>query len=385
MSEKDESKVVGLDEIEATINKAVSEAASPDKIGEVIKGILAEDAKVRKAEHKAPMSDEEKLELSGKYFKAVRDHARGKAVDDDSVFKIDSDSGAIVTPPVVSADIIMRAVQESVALPRVRTFPQNVPSISHVVDATDDGVDYPNETETKPATAVSLSLRTWTLKLASKLIAVSNQILDQANINTGDYINGLFGQSFGLAADRAIFQGVAGVYTSVPSDAATKQYIGSTVATGLTYDVIVQMMELSAVLTQGAEIFVNPKVLGVIRRIRDNEGRPIFNDPVAGLRGMILDYPYVLTDAMPTVAEAQAADLPILLFGNLRNVWIGNDYGLKITTSKEASFLANVNGVETLVSAFQRNLTLFLGEYSRSIQTARPEAFSAVFTGSEPS
>lgn len=77
--------------------------------------------------------------------------------------------------------------------------------------------------------------------------------------------------------------------------------------------------------------------LGLIEKIKDTSGQPLFKPLADGPRSTILGYPYRTHRKMP-VSSDSGASKPLMIFGNPKRMWFGDLQQVEVEWSREAAF-----------------------------------------------
>jgi HK97 family phage major capsid protein len=86
----------------------------------------------------------------------------------------------------------------------------------------------------------------------------------------------------------------------------------------LTADDLLDMIDATpSGALNGAKFYFHRTILSIIRKIKDNDGNYIYQQPANGLPGTIWNYPYETSDAFPTASAVTDGD-QYVLFGNLK-------------------------------------------------------------------
>lgn len=78
-------------------------------------------------------------------------------------------------------------------------------------------------------------------------------------------------------------------------------------------------------------------VLGIVEKLKDTTGQPLFKPMAEGPRSTILGYPYRTHRKMPVAADS-SNNKPMMLFGNPKNMWFGDLQQVEVEWSREAAF-----------------------------------------------
>lgn len=246
-----------------------------------------------------------------------------------------------------------------------RLLPRQLTNVT--VTWTDEGAV---KTETKP----TFSQLTQTAKKLAAIVKMTDELLEDNSVEIDQFIMELIAEAMGLEEDRVGFAGNTG---------AGDPFMGVLYAVGvnavlmggatLTFDDIVDLiMALNAKYRQGATLVTSTTGLQVIMKIKDAQGRYLWQIPGAGQVPKIWTYPYEISDQLPVNLGAGTNQTPIL-FGNWKkSLFLSPRGGYEVFSSKSASDW--VSGA--LVSAFTQDETWSRFKERLSIDVALPVAFS---------
>lgn len=150
-----------------------------------------------------------------------------------------------------------------------------------------------------------------------------------------------------------------------PSGVITGAALGKTGAAGqttsITYDDLVDLQHsVDPVYRPGAKFMFHDSTLQVLRKLKDGNGRPLWQPGLAGLSGplpdTLLDTPYVINQDMP----AMAAGAKSVLYGNFDNYIIRDVLGMQMMVLREryadylqVGYIAFMRSDGKLISAAQ--------------------------------
>ncbi len=159
----------------------------------------------------------------------------------------------------------------------------------------------------------------WTY--STKMVNVSNQLLQDSAIDIEGYLTKAFAKRLGRITNADFTNGL-GSGSSQPMGIVTAATAGPTsIASGLvSYDDLVELEHsVDPDYRQGAKFMFSDAVLKQIKKLKDAQGHPLWVSGVASKEpDTILGYEYVINQDMPAVAATQ----PLALFGALDNYLI---------------------------------------------------------------
>jgi HK97 family phage major capsid protein len=179
---------------------------------------------------------------------------------------------------------------------------------------------------------------TLTAKKAAGIVVLSNELLEDANVDLGNYILRKFAQKFGTAEDVQFFNGSGSPFTGVFSASHT---FGNTVtltgqASSLRYaDIVDCVYGIDAAYLANASWFMHRSLLAQVRKLTDDQNNPIFVPGSGASPASLLGYPVRLIENAPTAATDPGSIVMIL--GDMENSYIGTKSELSVKILEEAS------------------------------------------------
>jgi len=209
-------------------------------------------------------------------------------------------------------------------------------------------VYYPDEGRAATPSDLALGMVALTAKKWAVYTRVSLELEEDSLIDIGTLVGMEFALAIAQAEDTngfmgdgtAAFGGIVGVLNS-PNVVAVPMPAGKTAFTDLSPDDLVALCVSvpSWAKRTDAAYYMSPEALGVVMKMRDGIGRPIYIDPNDGFGGRVNGYPVREVTAMPGLAES-AAGVPFIAFGSLR-LWgfLGQRRTFAIEASRDVLFL----------------------------------------------
>lgn len=214
-------------------------------------------------------------------------------------------------------------------------------------------------------------------KLAA-LISVSNELLADANPAVEEIIRRDLSQTLAAAADLGYLRGTG--TDNQPLGIRNQDGI-QTIAVGgaLEYDAIVDAVTKVQEQNANPTAFIcHPRVKGVLLKLKDGNGRPIFiSDMSARPRDFLFGLPVIYTSQIPTNLGAGGNETEIYCVDGsaiIIAIW----QALSLAASDTAAIWDATNG--RTISAFQRDQTLVRAVMRVDVGLRHPEAVS-VLTG----
>lgn len=274
--------------------------------------------------------------------------------------------------PVEYGNAIIRLEQAASILRRLaRPFPMGSLTRRLPRQLTNVVVSWVDEAAVKPLTKPTLEPLTQTAKKMAAVVKFTDELLEDNNVDIDQFIMELIAEAMGLEEDRVGFAGNTGVGDPFMG---VLYAAGVTVATmagaNLTFDDLVdQIMALNAAYRAGATLVMSTMALQVIMKIKDAQGRYIWQVPGEGQIPRIWTYPYEISDQIPT--NLGVGTSTAILFGNWKKRFFVSDRGpYEVYSSKDAGDFT------TQTSAFMSDETWSRFKKRMSLDVALPVAFS---------
>jgi HK97 family phage major capsid protein len=202
---------------------------------------------------------------------------------------------------------------------------------------------------------------TLTIKEAAAWIPVARANIEDSNVDLAAHVLKNLGQSVAYRLDWACFAAdgtddtTDGAYTGIASGGtAATAANGNTTVGNLQLDDFVRCLTTvdAGILSRPCKWWIHPQILAKICLIRDDNGRPIFQNamdaPAPGAIGSILGYPVVLTGAMPST---DAAGNVVAVFGDPEAGVVGIRKDFEFAESDHFEFSQNNRAFRAIVRA----------------------------------
>ncbi|TNJ46721.1 phage major capsid protein [Phaeobacter sp. B1627] len=229
---------------------------------------------------------------------------------------VNSDGGFLVDPQ--TADVVKSVLQSTASIRAVASV-VNVEATSFdvLIDHTDVGAGWATETGSVTETASPVIDRiVIPLHELSALPKASQRLLDDSAFDIEGWLAGRIADKFARAEAQSFISGdgvdkPTGIlhHTAVDNDSWTWGALGY-VATGTDGDIgsadaIINLVyALDARYRAGASFVMNSKTAGLIRKLKDADGRFLWSDGLAaGEPARLMGYPVLVAEDMPDVAS----------------------------------------------------------------------------------
>jgi HK97 family phage major capsid protein len=249
-----------------------------------------------------------------------------------------SDGGYLV-PAVTQAAILElmptfgQGRQFMSKIPMGKASVLNIPKESNL-----PSVNWVNENQAISSSKPTLGQLTLTAKKAAGIVVLSNELLEDANVDIGRYILHKFAQKFGTAEDLQFFKGTGSPFRGVFDSTLT---FGNTVTLSgqidsITYeDLIDCVYGIDANYLNGAAWYMHRTVFANARKIKDTSGTPVFVPALGDAPAALLGFPVRLIENAP--ASNSAPGSVVILLGNLENSFIGTKSEISVKILEEAT------------------------------------------------
>lgn len=196
---------------------------------------------------------------------------------------------------------------------------------------------YSTAAEVTEGSAISESNPTYTSLLLDPkkqafIVQLSNELVQDAGFNIEEQVARQAGVAIGSRANEVIHAAVTAVAGSGVTAGTTNAFTTDDLIS-LAYSV-----DGFARMLPGTGYMVNTSTLGFIRRLRDGDGRYIY-DPVVGAPSTILGMPVYENTAVASIATGNKA----VFFGHWESVKVATT-GLQVSVSSDAYFANDVTG-----------------------------------------
>jgi HK97 family phage major capsid protein len=182
------------------------------------------------------------------------------------------------------------------------------------------------------------------------LVPISNQLLDDAEVDVANLIVTLMAEATAKEEDRVALIGEAGAdpFEGVAEVAANVITVASYSA--LNADHLALMIDSIEGSTDNAMYLMHPTVFNVIRTLKDKQDNYIYQQPNAsGEPGTIWGYPYMKTKTLPAVSQNPVANHGFVIFGDFRNLYFADRQSMAIATSTHIGFKKNQTYIRMVV------------------------------------
>ena len=289
-----------------------------------------------------PAEDENKLkEMNGRerlksLLKAVATKDFGSLKTADPMVEGTDTYGGYLVPAVTRAEILRLLPTFGQARQLFRTIPMGKTD-TMTIPSKNAGVTFASVAENASITSSKPTL-SYIQLLAQKfggIVVLANELLADANVDIQNYIISLFAEAIGTAEDQQMFAGTGSPFTGV--FATTHTYGNEEAAATLSAISYTNLVDVVYGVDQkylsGAKWLMHRMTFSEIRKLTDDEGRPLVTDPYAGSPATLFGFPVTLVENAPYTGAGQA----VALLGNFNNTIIGDKGTISISLSNDAT------------------------------------------------
>ena len=217
-----------------------------------------------------------------------------------------SDNGAVIPKTIVNK-IIDRVREISPLFRDMEKFNiKGTVSIPYVDTASDNiTVAYADEFTELEAKSSKLLTVNLTGYLAGVLCKISKSLLNNTDIDIANFVIGKMSCAIALFLDNEIIGGKSGKIAGLSN---VEQIVTAASATAITSDDLIDLKDsLKSMFQGGAYWIMSPKTFTAVKKLKDGEGRYLFNDDIVnGFAGKILGKPVYTTDQCPDIAAGKS-------------------------------------------------------------------------------
>jgi HK97 family phage major capsid protein len=215
---------------------------------------------------------------------------------------------------------------------------------------TDVTVFWVDEGTAIPSTEVVLGQDSFKLKKLAAIVTLTRELLEDQEVDLFGFIGSRVAEKLARAEDLMAFVGdgtstyggfdgiltVSGV-TEVPMT-------GRSSFEDLTADDLLDMQDATPTSeVEGGKYYMHRTILSVIRKLKDDENRYIYQEPGGSMPATIWNKPVVIVEAMPSIDD-DAPETAFILFGNLKRSSIFGYKGAISADRFNAGVVRNVAG-----------------------------------------
>ena len=256
---------------------------------------------------------------------------------------VDAEGGYFV-PAEFKAQVIYTIEQYGIARKVCTVIPFASDNLTIPSVTTSVSIAWPGEGTAPSYTKPVLSNVTMAVKKMMALIPVTNELLADSAINVNSLLLKLIGEAVACEEDRLVLAGNTGAgdaFSGVLTDATNIKTMdsGDTTFVKVNSDYLSDMISQTPTKYQaGCKFYLHRTLLNVIRKLKDDEGRYIWQSPSEGAPGTIWGYPYITHEQMPSTSTSSQPGKAFIIFGNLKYVYFGDREKMSIDSTPHYLF-----------------------------------------------
>lgn len=338
-----------------TVNSAVEKALEAKGINAIEKKIFGSAKEVEGLEGK---------EKSARFIKAVfgRDKETARALVGQKALNEGTDNaGGYLVPEEFRSEVIRLAEDFGIIRRQCRVVPMKRDTMKLPKIASSVTVYWPGEatagTESQPVLGqVSLVAKTLV-----GLTPITNELLEDADVDTIDLLVQLFAEAIAGEEDNQGLMGSGSPFTGVMNASGTTVVTmasGKDTFSELTADDLRDLVsQVKPLALGGSGFYMHRAVWAIVQKLKDTSGQYIAStsnplitgdaSKATGVVGYVWGYPVYLSDKLPSTT---AVSTKFILFGNLKFAYLGDRKQMTIAISEEAT-IGSVNLFESNMSA----------------------------------
>jgi len=289
-----------------------------------------------------------------------------------------SGQGGYTIPQEWSKDILNEMNNFATAPQKCTVMNMSAPTLHINSLLTDLTVAWSTEATDKSTTKPTFSQADLTLRYLYAIITMTKELSADSLIDMSAFLKNLVAQNIALELEAQILQANAAPFTGILNAVGVNAV--AQVAGNLSYSDITAVVNNTGQLEQykkNAVWYMTRGALNLVMNLKDLQNRPLFNmnNPVIdGSLPMILNYPVNISDQITDTLSA--AGSTSIVFGDLKNVWIGKKAGdpdaIDVLWTNTAIISSSTSVTENLFLANKEALRF---ELRRGILVAIPAAF----------
>jgi len=195
--------------------------------------------------------------------------------------------------------------------------------------ATSVAVSWTDEAGEKQSTAPTFGVVTQTLKKLAAIVPMTEEIIEDANLNLTELVAELFAEAVAKEEDEQFFNGDGSVWTGIFNNGNVNDVrIAGTDPAAVTAENLLSLTDAQPTgALAGSKFYMHRGVYSKIRALREGDGTGMFIiAPPTGPNTLptMWGYDIVLSDACPLVTVTGNSK-PFIMFGNLKKAAIFGD------------------------------------------------------------
>jgi HK97 family phage major capsid protein len=321
------------DSVKTSVEKKVDEITD-GIVAKFMKGVKTQRSSMANKEIKKPMS---KGEMGTRNFMKALVDGRTQALREQELNSKSLDTtetggkAGYLVPDELKAEILRIAEKQyGLARREMLYLPFSGPGNSRTVPtlASTISVTWTGEKVAKSSSQPVFGIVTQTLKKLAVIIPMSEEILEDSLINLTTLLGELVAEAISKEEDLQFFVGTGSPWTGILKNTSVNivtMGTGDTSFLNVDADDLLDMQDATPTgAFAGAKYYMHRSIFNVLRKLKDDDGNPIFQRATESTPGLLWEKPYELSDAFPAKGDT-AEDTAFILFGNLKQGAIFGD------------------------------------------------------------
>lgn len=311
-------------------------------------------------DQRSKLTDGQKNWENNEATRIIKDAGLRREAQTRALSTLTGAEGGFLLPKPFFAEVFVRIESFGAARRYFRSIPMGSKDLDLKNVATKPVVNWAGELTRIATTDITFAEPKLVAKKLAALLPWSSELEEDEVFGVISLAAELFAEAIARKEDEAGFMGAGsgdtanGEFTGLFNVASNVPYVmtGRVSFEDLTSDDLSKVIhKLSLKAKTGAVWFMNHTITGIVQRLKDNEGRPIYQFPNANAPGNIFGYPVVELEVGNTADQEYQNDRAFIAFGNPTNMLFGNRRNVTFDISRDA-VIRDSEGAVTL-SAFQ--------------------------------
>ena len=287
------------------------------------------------------------------YMCSIGDDAKMKDLSTDAT---GTPFGGYVVDSELNAEINALITEYGVARREFSTIQLSKNSYKTNELVTDVVVYWPDEGAAISSSQTVLGQNELELKKLATIVSMTNELIDDQEIDLFGFIGQRVAQAFAREEDEAFFDGdgtaTHGSFTGLlrSANVNTVTMAGTTFISMDADDLIDMQDETPQGALANAKYYMHRSIMTIVRKLKDDNGVYIYQPISAAGPATIWGYPVVLVEAMPAIG-ATAADTTFVIFADLKKgVLFGFKGAITVNRFDAGTVLATGGGDLNLIT-----------------------------------
>lgn len=257
-----------------------------------------------------------------------------------TVLRSDAVTGSYLCPDEVYNDILHLAKQSSVCMGRVTKIPMSVKEVKVPTSVTQVSLAWPtDQTTAKTETQPTFDLVTLTAATCAGWMTWTDEFEEDSAIPVAEWFMARFAEAWAQEVDTQVLNSNAAPFTGILHNAnvnVVTMGAGNGSFSNVGWEDLIDLENAVTSETghQGAGYIMSRYVFNILRKLKDDNGQPVFMPPTGAIPGSINGRPYILSEVMPGSAD-DAASTAFIIYGNLKHWLMGERVGMDMRVYRD--------------------------------------------------